>query len=82
LAFAEAGLDYRDFVRKDEAVFRPAEVDLLIGDASKAHSSLPWTPTIDFRTLVKEMIHADLELLSSRGSKQAGNEHANSANTV
>ena len=36
LAFGEVGLDYRDFVRKDEAVYRPAEVDLLIGDASKA----------------------------------------------
>jgi GDPmannose 4,6-dehydratase len=65
LAFGEVGLDYRDFVRKNEAVYRPAEVDLLIGDYSKARKVLGWEPTVNFAGLVKEMVHADLELLSS-----------------
>jgi GDPmannose 4,6-dehydratase len=62
VAFAEAGLDYRDFVKRDEAVYRPAEVDLLIGDASKAQQVLGWRPSTDFVGLAKEMVHADLEL--------------------
>jgi GDPmannose 4,6-dehydratase len=44
LAFAEAGLDYRDYVKQDPAVYRPAETDLLVGDASKARESLRWRP--------------------------------------
>jgi GDPmannose 4,6-dehydratase len=64
LAFAEAGLDYRDYVRKNEAVYRPAEVDLLIGDASKARIKLGWKPVVGFVELVKEMTHSDLALLS------------------
>jgi GDPmannose 4,6-dehydratase len=65
LAFAEVGLDYRDYVRRDEAVFRPAEVDLLIGDATKAQRVLGWKPETDFRALIKEMVQADLELLAT-----------------
>jgi GDPmannose 4,6-dehydratase len=65
LAFGEVGLDYRDFVRKNEAVYRPAEVDLLIGDYSKARKVLGWEPTVNFSGLVKEMVHADMDLLSS-----------------
>src|SRR5579863_100295 len=65
LAFGEVGLDYRDYVRKNEAVYRPAEVDLLIGDYSKARKVLGWEPTVNFAGLVKEMVQADLELLSS-----------------
>jgi GDPmannose 4,6-dehydratase len=65
LAFGEVGLDYRDYVRKNEAVYRPAEVDLLIGDYSKARKVLGWEPTVNFAGLVKEMVHSDLELLSS-----------------
>lgn len=65
LAFAEAGLDYRDFVKRDEVVYRPAEVDLLIGDASKARQAFQWRPKVNFAALIKEMIHADLELVSS-----------------
>lgn len=64
LAFGELDLDYRDFVRKDEAVFRPAEVDLLIGDYSKARKMLGWEPKVAFRELVKEMVQADLDSLS------------------
>jgi GDPmannose 4,6-dehydratase len=65
LAFGEVGLDYRDYVRKNEAVYRPAEVDLLIGDYSKARKVLQWEPKVKFAALVKEMVQADLELLSA-----------------
>jgi GDPmannose 4,6-dehydratase len=70
-AFVEAGLDYHKYVKKDETVYRPAEVDLLIGDASKARAVLKWQPSIDFAGLVKEMVHADLELVSSRHFSEA-----------
>lgn len=65
IAFAEVGLDYRDYVRVDERYYRPAEVDLLIGDASKARKLLGWEPTYSFRDLIKEMVASDLESLSS-----------------
>ena len=63
LAFAEAGLDYRDHVRLDPRFERPAEVDLLIGDASAAYHDLGWSPRTSFRELVSEMVAADLALL-------------------
>jgi GDPmannose 4,6-dehydratase len=61
IAFAEAGLDYREYVKVDERYYRPAEVDLLIGDASKARSIIGWEPTYSFRDLIKEMVASDLE---------------------
>ncbi len=61
LAFAEAGLDYRDFVHEDERFYRPAEVDLLIGDPSKAKRVLGWEPSYSFQELVKEMVLNDME---------------------
>lgn len=61
LAFGEAELDYRDYVKLDERYYRPAEVDLLIGDATKARSVLGWQPRYTFKELVKEMVEADLE---------------------
>ena len=61
LAFSEVGLDYREYVRQDENYYRPAEVDLLMGDASKARSVLKWEPTIGFGVLVQEMVRSDLE---------------------
>jgi GDPmannose 4,6-dehydratase len=64
-AFAEAGLDYREYVKKDESVYRPAEVDLLIGDASRAQADLQWQCSIDFAGLIREMVQSDLELISS-----------------
>ena len=64
-AFAEAGLDYREFVKRDELVFRPAEVDLLIGDASKTRRVLGWEPATNFGGLIKEMVQADLELVAA-----------------
>jgi GDPmannose 4,6-dehydratase len=64
-AFGEVGLDYTSYVRKDEAVYRPAEVDLLIGDTTKAQKVLGWKPAVNFAALVKEMVDADMELIGS-----------------
>lgn len=60
LAFARAGLDPKNYVKVDEAFFRPAEVDLLIGDPAKAKKSLGWTPKTSFKELVHMMVDADL----------------------
>ena len=60
-AFGAVDLDYRDFVVQDERFFRPAEVDLLVADPSKAKTQLGWTPKVDFRQLVAMMVEADLE---------------------
>jgi GDPmannose 4,6-dehydratase len=66
LAFAEANLDYRDYVVVDEQFYRPAEVDLLIGDASKAQAVLGWSPQTRLRELVKEMVEEDLRVTRAR----------------
>lgn len=66
LAFAHVGLDYRDFVVMDERFMRPAEVDLLVGDPSKAQSALGWRPTMTFEALVQTMVDADLNLLKEQ----------------
>jgi GDPmannose 4,6-dehydratase len=60
-AFAEVGLDYREYVRIDERYLRPAEVDLLVGDSSKARRELGWQPTYTFAELIAEMVASDLE---------------------
>jgi len=62
-AFSYLDLDYRDFVKVDERFIRPAEVDLLIGDSSKARKILGWEPDVSFEELVKMMVDADIELL-------------------
>ncbi|MCS7063866.1 MAG: GDP-mannose 4,6-dehydratase [Methylacidiphilales bacterium] len=62
-AFAYVNLDWRDYVRFDPRYLRPAEVDLLIGDASKAKKRLGWEPKVRFKELVKIMVEADCELL-------------------
>ena len=63
LAFGELDLDYREFVKIHPQFYRPAEVDLLVGDASKAHRLLGWQPTCTFAELAREMVAADLETL-------------------
>ena len=63
VAFAHAGLDRDAHVRTDPALIRPAEVDLLVGDAGKARERLGWEPTVDFEGLVRMMVDADLERL-------------------
>jgi GDPmannose 4,6-dehydratase len=65
LAFSEVGLNYQDHVKVDERYYRPAEVDLLIGDSSKARAALGWKPRYTFKELVKEMVWSDIEAISS-----------------
>jgi GDPmannose 4,6-dehydratase len=73
LAFAEVGLDYREFVKVDERYYRPTEIDLLVGDASKARRVLGWEPSYTFSEVIKEMVAADLtahtEEVSRKGAK-------------
>jgi len=61
-AFGHLRLDWRQFVKQDPRYFRPAEVDLLLGDATKAREVLGWRPNVDFRGLVRMMVDADMEL--------------------
>jgi GDPmannose 4,6-dehydratase len=64
IAFDEAGLEWEPYVRLDDAFLRPAEVDLLVGDASKAERELGWTPRTSFEQLIRLMVRSDLALLS------------------
>lgn len=66
LAFDRVGLDWEDHVVIDDKFFRPAEVDLLVGDSSVARSKLGWKPKVGFEQLVHMMVDADLDLLSGR----------------
>jgi GDPmannose 4,6-dehydratase len=65
VAFAHAGLDWRKHVVLDPALIRPAEVEHLIGDSTKARSQLGWQPSVDFVGLVKMMVDADLERVAA-----------------
>jgi GDPmannose 4,6-dehydratase len=60
IAFGHVGLQYEDYVRIDPKFFRPAEVDILLGDPTKAREKLGWVPTTSFRELVIEMVESDL----------------------
>ena len=62
LAFAEVGLDWQDYVKIDPAYYRPTEVEVLLGDASRARERLGWQPDVSFPELVRLMVAADLEL--------------------
>ena len=66
LAFSHLGLNYEDHVVVDEQFFRPAEVDLLVGDYGKAKRVLAWEPSTSFKDLVAMMVEADLALLEGR----------------
>jgi GDPmannose 4,6-dehydratase len=66
IAFGALGLDWRQHVREDPALLRPAEVERLVGDASKARRVLGWAPRVSFRELVEMMVRADLERLQRR----------------
>ncbi len=61
-AFSQVGLDYKDFVKIDPRYFRPAEVDLLLSDPTKAKTLLGWKPKVSFAELVRRMVESDLEL--------------------
>jgi len=63
VAFGYVGLNWEDYVVVDPQFYRPAEVDLLIGDPSKAHARLGWEPTVSFEELIQMMVEADLQTL-------------------
>ena len=63
VAFDHLGLNYRDHVEVDERFIRPADVDQLVGDATKARDSLGWVPEVAFEELIKMMVDHDLALL-------------------
>ena len=68
-AFGYLDLDWREYVVQDPKYYRPAEVDLLVGDPSKAGRELGWEPTVDFRGLVRLMVDADLQALQAQASQ-------------
>jgi GDPmannose 4,6-dehydratase len=65
LAFAHVGFDWQEYVMEDPTLFRPAEVEHLCADASKARRLLDWEPLVDFEELVKMMVDSDLALLGA-----------------
>lgn len=69
-AFGYVNLDWNDYVKHDERYERPAEVDLLLGDASKAKKILDWEPKVRFQELVRLMVDADIELFSRTPAQQ------------
>src|SRR5206468_4474617 len=69
-AFAHVNLDWKEFVKHDPRYERPAEVDLLVGDPSKAKKILGWEPKVRFRELVQIMVDADLENLKQPSAKE------------
>jgi len=71
-AFGEVDLDYQQYVRTDERFLRPAEVDLLIGDSTKARNELGWKPVYTFAQLVSEMVQADLVAIQNRATTHNG----------
>jgi GDPmannose 4,6-dehydratase len=63
-AFAQANLDWKQYVKHDPRYVRPAEVDILVGDSSKARKTLGWEPKVRFHEVVRIMVDADMALLS------------------
>ena len=72
LAFEYVGLDWKKYVVVDKKLYRPAEVNLLIGNYQKARKKLHWSPKVKFEGLVKMMVDADLQLLSDSGRQFCG----------
>jgi len=68
LAFGYVDLDWRDYVRQDPQFMRPAEVDLLVGNADKARHEIGWEPTVHIDGLVKMMVDADMQILQNGGT--------------
>jgi GDPmannose 4,6-dehydratase len=69
-AFAHANLDWKQYVKHDPRYERPAEVDILVGDASKTRKALGWEPKVRFQELVRIMVDADMALLSRETPRQ------------
>jgi GDPmannose 4,6-dehydratase len=65
IAFARVGLDWKRYVKLDPNLIRPAEVDHLIGDSTKARTKLNWKPAVDFKGLIEMMVDADVERLAT-----------------
>ena len=76
LAFQIAGLDYRNYLVTDSRLYRPAEVEVLLGDAGKAKKKLAWTPTVNFQDLVGEMVESDLASFGEKSSAGFPREQA------
>ncbi|CAN5731820.1 GDP-mannose 4,6-dehydratase [soil metagenome] len=74
VAFAHVGLDWQEHVKLDPRFLRPAEVDHLVGDSSKARNALGWRPEVDFTALVRMMVEADLERLTRTPTSPASVE--------
>jgi GDPmannose 4,6-dehydratase len=70
IAFARVDLDWQKYVKQDPSLLRPAEVDHLLGDASKASRELGWTPQVNFKQLVEMMVDADLARLEGTAAAQ------------
>ena len=66
LAFELVDLDYKKYVKVEKALYRPSEVESLLGDCRKAKKDLRWKPKYDFKKLVKDMVKADLNLLKKK----------------
>lgn len=71
-AFGVVGLDWREYVEIDPKFLRPAEVDLLCGDATKAREDLGWEPEVSFERLIQMMVTADLEIVQGAGNSYGG----------
>ena len=71
IAFAHVGLDIGKHLVIDPELYRPAEVDVLLGDPAKAKQKLGWAPEIDLRSMIVEMVEADLERLANRRGREA-----------
>jgi GDPmannose 4,6-dehydratase len=65
IAFSHLDLDYRNYLVQDNDLYRPSEVYLLQGDASKTPKKLSWYPTVCFEDLIREMVDSDLELFKN-----------------
>jgi GDPmannose 4,6-dehydratase len=72
VAFGHVGRDWREHVTQNPALFRPAEVDQLVADAGRARRELGWEPTMDFESLVRAMVDADLERVAERIHRSRG----------
>jgi GDPmannose 4,6-dehydratase len=67
-AFGRLDLNWQDYVYTDKKFYRPAEVDVLLGDATKAHEKLGWTPKYNFQSLIEEMVDSDLERIDNEAT--------------
>jgi GDPmannose 4,6-dehydratase len=70
LAFSHAGLDWEKYVKIDKKFYRPAEVNILMGDYSKAKKKLGWKPKVRFKELVKMMVDSDLNLMKTKCNRR------------